>query len=145
MRGPAGMRTLFNESLRKEIRKKHLCQPNDIAGQLCWTKEDPPSLKPVFARGRTPEPHGKSVADAEGREHTSAGIRHKRCIIVLQSIAADKDKHQQGAGHHQSPDCRVGYVTAGSALRTELASKFLLTSSTRKYIAYDKNIRACDC
>ncbi len=96
MRGPAHMRALFNESLLKEIGKKHLCQPNDIAGQLCWTKEDPPSLKPVFARGRAPQPHGKAVTDAERGKNTSPGVRHQRRVIVLQTITAGKDEQQQG-------------------------------------------------
>jgi len=112
MRGPTKMRTLFNESLGKEIRKKYLCQSQDITGQLRWTKKYPPSLKPVFARRRAPEPHGKTVADPEGGEHTSSGIGHERRIIVLQPITAGKDEDQKRAGHYQSPDGGVGYVTA---------------------------------
>ena len=109
---PAHVRAFFNESLLKEVGKKHLCQPNDIAGQLRWTKEDPPALKPVFARRRAPEPHGKTVADPEGGEHTGSGIGHERRIIVLQAITAGKDEDQKRAGHYQSPDGCVGYVTA---------------------------------
>src|SRR6476620_9631575 len=109
---PAGGRPLFNETLLNEIREEHLRQPENIAREFCRTKKDPPSAKPVLARWRTPQPHGKTVSDAKGREHASAGVRHKSCIVMLQGIASHKDSHQQCRSHPQTPKRRLEDITS---------------------------------
>jgi hypothetical protein len=73
---------LLNEPLGKEVGKKYLSQANNVARKLGGAKEDPPSLKPILARRRTPEPHGKAITNAERCKDARTGIRYKRGIVV---------------------------------------------------------------